>query len=252
MIDRNLVLAIKKMIVKAGHIALNARKRGIEVEWKNDNSPVTNADKEISLFIFNELSNLTPKIPIICEERPIVAINKNKQFWLIDPIDGTKSFIKNKDSFTINIALIDKQLAAYGFVYQPARGILYFTDENQKFYIEKNEIAMDQNIHKQEGFVAVVSSNNFNLVMASYLKENNFSEVIAIPSSLKLCMIAEGAGDVFPKFDSTMEWDIAAGHALIRAVGGDIHVLTGDLMLYAKENFKNPYFIAANKKWLDT
>jgi len=249
--DKNLIIAIKELIVKAGHIAIDAREKGIEVEWKDDNSPVTNADKEISQCIFDGLSQLKPDIPVICEERPLVSINKNKRFWLIDPIDGTRSFISNKDSFTVNIALIDNREPIYGFIYQPAKEMLYFTNENRQFCIEQNGKPVNKNIHEQDGFVAIVSSNHFNSVTSDYLKENDFTEVIAVPSSLKLCLIAEGVGDVFPKFGTTMEWDIAAGHALIKAAGGDIHLLEGDLMLYAKDNFQNPHFIATNKKWLE-
>jgi 3'(2'), 5'-bisphosphate nucleotidase len=248
--NQDLVIAIKELITKAGHIALEARKDGIKVEWKEDNSPVTNADKAISQYIFDGLSKLKPEIPIICEERPLVSIDKDKPFWLVDPIDGTRSFISNKDSFTVNIALIDNREAVYGFIYQPTKKMLYFTDENKQFCIEQNGKFLAQNTHGEDGFVAIVSSNNFNSMTSDYLKENNFVEVISVPSSLKLCLIAEGVGDVFPKFGTTMEWDIAAGHALIKSAGGDIHLPGGELMLYAKENFQNPHFIAANKKWL--
>tara|TARA_B110000503_G_C7122378_1_gene403072 strand:+ start:789 stop:1568 length:780 start_codon:yes stop_codon:yes gene_type:complete len=250
--NQELVIAIKELITKAGHIALEARKDGIKVEWKEDNSPVTNADKAISQYIFDGLSKLKPEIPIICEERPLVSIDKDKPFWLVDPIDGTRSFISNKDSFTVNIALIDNREAVCGFIYQPTKKMLYFTDENKQFCIEQNGKSITRNIHNQDGFVAIVSSNSFNSVTANYLKENDFIEVISIPSSLKLCLIAEGIGDVFPKFGTTMEWDIAAGHALIKAAGGDIYLLDGGLMLYAKDNFRNSHFIAANKKWLST
>lgn len=248
--DSRLISAIKNLIVKAGHIALSSREKGLDIEWKEDKSPVTNADKEISQFIFQELSRLAPEIPIICEERPIIEIDANKLFWLIDPIDGTRSFIKNKDSFTVNIALIDNRLASYGFIYQPSKELLYFTDENQNFCIEKNGLSINNAPHNLDGFVAVVSSNNFNSKTADYLKENNFSEVISTPSSLKLGLIAEGVGDVYPKFGSTMEWDIAAGHALISAAGGKVCTMLDEQLYYAKEGFLNPSFIATSKKWI--
>ena len=248
--EKELVEAIKKLIITAGQIALTAREQGVKIEWKDDESPVTNADKAISLLIFNELSRLTPHIPIICEERPLIPVDQNNQFWLVDPIDGTKSFIKNEDSFTINIALIDRLRALYGFVYQPVKDLLYFTDENQKFCIQQNDLAIASHKHELEGFVAIVSSNNFNSQTAEYLKNNIFAEVIAMPSSLKLCLIAEGRCDVYPKFGTTMEWDIAAGHALINAAGGEIRTLSGKQMLYAKKHFQNTPFIATSKKWL--
>ncbi len=251
-IDISLIIAIKKLIVEAGAIAVNIRKAGIQVNIKDDNSPVTNADKAISQYIFDELTKITPNIPVICEERSILPINKNRQFWLIDPIDGTRSFINNKDSFTVNIALINNKIPVYGFIYQPDKNKLYFTNENQELCIEQNGKLINKNTHNKKSFVAVVSSNHFNLATSNYLEENNLTEIISIPSSLKLCLIAEGAADIFPKFGTTMEWDIAAGHALIRASGGNINLFDGNEMFYAKDDFKNPNFIAANKKWIDS
>lgn len=249
--NQELILAIKNIIIKAGHIALDEREAGIKVDIKDDSSPVTNADKKISQFIFDNLSKLTPEIPIICEERPLVDIDSNGKFWLIDPIDGTRSYIKNKDSFTVNIALIDNQIPTYGFVFQPAKELLYFTDENTKFCIEKSGVLSTNNTHNKDGFVAVVSSHHLSQQTADYIKAQDFAEIIAIPSSIKLCMVAEGAGDIYPKFGPTMEWDIAAGDALIRASGGEVRLISGELMPYAKDAFKNPHFIASNKRWVE-
>jgi 3'(2'), 5'-bisphosphate nucleotidase len=248
--NKFLTTAIKELIIKAGTIALDIRDQGLEIEWKEDNSPVTNADKAISQYIFEELSKLTPQIPIICEERPLFSVEQNKQFWLIDPIDGTRSFISNHDSFTVNIALIDNKEAVYGFIYKPTEKLLYFTDEAQRFCVEQNGSILNCNSHNQDGYVAVVSSHHFNSATADYLKNHSFKEVISVPSSIKLCLIAEGTGDVYPKFGQTMEWDIAAGHALIKATGGDIRAIDGGLIFYAKEQFKNPHFIARSQNWV--
>ncbi len=249
--DKKLILAIKNVIIKSGHIALDEREAGIKIDIKDDSSPVTNADKKISQFIFDNLSKLTPDIPIICEERPLVDIDPKGKFWLIDPIDGTRSYIKNKDSFTVNIALIDCQIPTYGFVFQPSKELLYFTDENRKFCIEKSGSKSQNNTHNKDGFVAVVSSHHLSEQTEQYIKEQDFAEIIAIPSSIKLCMVAEGAGDIYPKFGPTMEWDIAAGDALIRAAGGSVRLISGELMPYAKEAFRNPHFIAANHRWTE-
>ena len=247
--DKKLIGELKNVIKKAGKIALDYRESGLQVETKADNSPVTNADKAISFFIYNNLLKLTPNIPVICEERESISLDKSKTFWLIDPIDGTRSYISNKDSFTVNMAIVEGGNALYGFVYQPTIDRLYFTDENKKFCVEVNNSLVCGNRHDQEGFVAIVSSRGFNEKTATYLKANDFSKIIAIPSSIKLCMIAEGSGDVYPKFSPTMEWDIAAGHALIRSAGGDITTLDGNVLMYQKEGFKNPQFIAVSKKW---
>jgi len=248
--DKKLILAIKNIIIEAGRIALEVREAGLKIDIKSDASPVTNADKQISQFIFDNLLKLAPNIPIICEERPPIAIDPNGKFWLVDPIDGTKSYIKNKDSFTVNIALIDNKIPKYGFVYQPAKQLLYFTDENRKFCLDKGGESIAKTAHNHEGFVAVVSSHHLSTETSQYLKEQNFAKIIAIPSSIKLCMVAEGAGDVYPKFGPTMEWDIAAGDAIIRAAGGEVRLPSGELMIYAKEKFMNPHFIAANNRWI--
>lgn len=247
--DKQLVDELKIVIKEAGKMALDYREAGLQVERKEDDSPVTNADKEISSFIHDHLLKLTPNIPVICEEREPVLVDKEKTFWLIDPIDGTRSYISNKDSFTVNMAIVENARALYGFIYQPTIDRLYFTDENKQFCIEVGGKSAENNMHDQEGFVAIVSSRSFNEKTATYLKTNNFSEIIAVPSSVKLCMIAEGAGDVYPKFGPTMEWDIAAGHALIRAAGGEISTLDGNALKYAKEDFENPQFIAVSRKW---
>jgi 3'(2'), 5'-bisphosphate nucleotidase len=113
----NLIRSLKSLITEAGRIALITRDLGLIVSYKEDNSPVTNADKEISDFIYNALKDLTPNIPIICEEREIVTLNE-EQFWLIDPIDGTKSYAKGEDTYTVNIALIKNGMPIIGFIYQ--------------------------------------------------------------------------------------------------------------------------------------
>lgn len=249
--DKRLIHRIKEIIIVAGKIALDVRRHGLEVKTKEDNSPVTNADTQISDYIFTKLLEIAPSIPVVCEERPLVDITDKKQFWLIDPIDGTRSFIKNNDSFTVNIAMIDNKTPMFGFVYLPSKDRLYYTDENMNFSIQEKGQIVGNNQHKKDGFVAIVSSHNFNSETENYLKENEFSEIIAVPSSIKLCMIAEGAGDVYPKFGPTMEWDTAAGHALVRSTGGLISTLLGDEMGYGKEGFLNPSFIAANKKWFE-
>jgi 3'(2'), 5'-bisphosphate nucleotidase len=250
--DKRFIQEIKEIITSAGRIALDVRERGLEIKTKEDNSPVTNADIQISDYIFTKLLEIMPSIPVVCEERTLVDITDKKQFWLIDPIDGTRSFIKNNDSFTVNIAMIDDKTPTFGFVYLPSKDRLYFTDENMDFCIQENGKIVGNNKHTKDGLVAVVSSHNFNSETESYLKENEFSEIIAVPSSIKLCMIAEGAGDVYPKFGPTMEWDTAAGHALVKSAGGSVRTLLGEEMGYAKEGFLNPDFIAANKKWAES
>ncbi|PCJ23663.1 MAG: 3'(2'),5'-bisphosphate nucleotidase [Rickettsiales bacterium] len=247
--DKSIVAEIKEITTEAGAMAVNLRNKGLEISLKEDSSPVTNADKAISSFIFDRLTSIAPDIPVICEERPPCAVDTSKQFWLIDPIDGTRSFIDNTDNFTVNIALIDNKSAAYGFIYQPTTGLLYFTDAEQNFCVEENGIKTIRPAHGSEGLVAVVSSHHLNEKTESFLASNSFSEIVSIPSSIKLCMLAEGRVDIYPKFGTTMEWDIAAGDALIRAAGGKVCTLSGEIMQYAKKDFRNNHFIAMGKRW---
>lgn len=249
--DRALISYLKDVIIGAGEIALQAREKGLAVEYKEDHSPVTNADKEISDYIYSGISSLPSGFPVICEERALTNIDTNSSFWLIDPIDGTRSFIKNKDSFTVNIALIHNRAPIIGLIYQPTLDRLYYTDHEFNFRAENRSGLNLPLPEEREGFTAIVSSNHFNHKTAEYIKENDFSEVIAIPSSIKLCMLAEGAGDVYPKFGDTMEWDIAAGHAIVSASGGRVTDFDGKDLLYGKPEFANPNFLASSKRWLE-
>lgn len=248
--DKQLIQYLKKIIIQAGEKSVKARKQGLKIIIKHDNSPVTNADKEISDFIFEKLTKISPNIPVICEERTTQNIPNEDQFWLIDPIDGTRSYIENSDHFTINIALVVNNIVEYGFIYIPTTRILYYTDENKKLVIEKNNQIIQPNIHQEDGYIAVVSSKNMDILVQNYLKENQLHNILSIPSSIKLCLVAESVCDVYPKFGDTMEWDIAAGHALIKAAGGNVMTLEGVELKYNKTNFLNPSFIAANKRWL--
>lgn len=247
--NRQFISKLKETIIEAGEIAVNLRENGLIVERKKDYSPVTNADIKVSDFIYERLTRFAPDIPIICEEKPLRSVSKEGMFWLIDPIDGTRSYIRNMDSFTVNIALISKQEPTIGLIYQPTLKKLYFTDEEGNFCAEQNGHKMPEVKREDDSFIAVVSSRNFNEKTENYIRNNQFSEIIAIPSSIKLCMVAEGSADIYPKFGPTMEWDIAAGHALINAAGGVILDNTNNrTLLYAKADFKNPDFLAFNNR----
>lgn len=257
--DHTLIQALKTIIIKAGEMALTIRSSGLIVEKKEDDSPVTNADLNISNFIYKNLNNLDKNIPIICEERLSRQTPNTDKFWLVDPIDGTKSYIKNMDSFTVNIALIQNNHPIIGLIYIPVLKKLYFTDHQGALCIEQDGAKIgnktlpklvSNHIQKSEDFIAVVSSNNFNSQTKDFISNHNFSKVVSIPSSIKLCMIAENSCDVYPKFGQTMEWDIAAGHALINAVGGMVvDVSNNQVLSYNKANFTNPHFLAMNQRY---
>jgi 3'(2'), 5'-bisphosphate nucleotidase len=279
-----LISSIKEIITSAGQIALDKKASGIIVCYKEDKSPVTNADKEISDFIYERLHALTPDIPVICEERTFSqtpnyarqlleglgeqnrSVRKGDEdsrmkstqqfsagvgsFWLIDPIDATKSYIRGDSTYTVNIALIKNGAPYLGFIYLPEAKKLYYTDENGNLQIEADSLPCKAEHHEEAGYIAVVSSDHPNKATKNFLTNNAITKVKSIPSSIKLCLIAEGSADIYPKFGQTMEWDIAAGHALVKATGGDIMDCAGKSFTYGKKNFKNPDFFACGNKWL--
>ena len=248
--NKELVHALKELIIQAGALAITKRNSGLKVELKEDGSPVTNADKEISNLIYKKLTELTPDIPIICEEQPVSDIDTSI-FWLVDPIDGTRSYIKQESSFTVNIGLVKNNVPTCGFIYQPEAAKLYYTDAQGKLIVEQDgkplEVA-DSVI--SDNYIATVSSHYLNLATRYFLTQHSIIDIVRVPSSIKLCLVAEGVADVYPRFGRTMEWDIAAGHALIRAAGGDIVDTYGKALSYGKPNFENPHFLAFSKNWL--
>lgn len=249
---RKLFPELKEIALIAGNIALTAKEQGLIIKYKGDNSPVTNADQEISDFIFNRLQSLTPDIPVICEEQP--RLNPNEipdSFWLVDPIDGTKSYLRGESTYTVNIALIENYRSVLGLIYLPDNKKLYYAAGVKNLIIE----CEDKNLPKLERksddeFIAVIGARFYNKNTKDFLRQHSIKKTIAISSSVKLGMLAEGVADVYPKFDKTMEWDIAAGHALLKAGGGNILDLEGNELTYGKPGFINPYFIACGDRWL--
>ncbi|WP_341756257.1 MULTISPECIES: 3'(2'),5'-bisphosphate nucleotidase CysQ [unclassified Candidatus Tisiphia] len=242
----HLIKSLRSLITEAGRIALMTRDLGLIISYKEDNSPVTNADKEISDFIYDGLKELTPNIPVICEERDIVTLNE-EQFWLVDPIDGTKSYVKGEDTYTVNIALIKNGIPVIGFIYQPSIQKLHYTDANNILRVEHNNVEVSVDVLPRNHYNAVVSSRCSNLDTKNFLEKHLITEVVSVLSSIKLCLIAEEKADIYPKFGTTMEWDIAAGHALIKANGGNIVDLDGNELVYQKKNFQNPHFYAYSR-----
>lgn len=245
-----LIQSLKELIVYTGQLAVSHKAKGLTVENKEDDSPVTNADKEISKIIIEKLKVLTPDIEIISEEEPPINL-KADTFWLVDPIDGTRSYVRGEETYTVNIGLIKNNIPTLGLIYIPEMQKLYYVDANGNLKIEHAGIAQTiPEILKNNNYKAVVSSHYSNRLTRRFLKDYSINEVMNIPSSIKLCLVAEGSADIYPKFGQTMEWDIAAGHALIRATGGDVVDLSGHTLTYGKPHFENPHFLACSSNWL--
>jgi len=220
-----------------------------EVTLKSDSSPVTAADAAAEKVILDALRSLTPSIPIVAEEAvaggdiPEVG---DGMFWLVDPLDGTREFISRNGEFTVNVALIDERRPVVGVVLAPALETLWWgalghgaarRDASATTAIEARLIPQDQ-------AVAVASRSHRDAETDRWLAEMAISETVAFGSSLKFCAVAEARADYYPRFGTTMEWDTAAGHAVLLAAGGRVLTVDGDPLTYAKPDFRNPGFIA--------
>lgn len=245
------ILPLIKIIQEASSIALEYFQKDYDVFSKDDESPVTEADFAVNEFILSKLSKFTPDIPIITEESESHAqINAQSIFWLVDPIDGTRSFIKRNNDFTINIGLVKNKKPILGIIAVPITGEIYYTENNLAY--KRNKEGLAQKIHAKifdESNIQALIGSSKDKHTLEYLHINNISSFKRISSALKFCLLAEGLADIYPRFGKTMEWDSAAGHAILNAAGGSISQVDGSELEYGKEKFENTHFIAwANKK----
>ncbi|MBC8227592.1 MAG: 3'(2'),5'-bisphosphate nucleotidase CysQ, partial [Gammaproteobacteria bacterium] len=214
-------------------------------------SPLTEADKISHQVIVNGLKTLTPDIPILSEEDSDIAFeirSKWKKYWLIDPLDGTKEFIKRNGQFTVNIALIINNYPKVGIINVPINKKIYWgSKETGSFYFNgKENIKINVSKNKSKKLRILASLSHKSEKLESFLKMINDFELINKGSSLKFCLIASNFADIYPRFNPTSEWDIAAGHAILEGAGGSIFNLSGSAIEYNKRDYLNPSFIALN------
>jgi len=233
--------------LEAGNISLKLREQGLKSEIKKDNTPVTNGDIEVNKLITNKIEKITPKIPIVSEES---SKNKSKEnlenFWLIDPIDGTHDYISNRDEFTINAALILDRKPEIGIIYAPAKKRLFYSfHEGKCFELTSNkEKKLDcTKISKNGEVKAVAYSNILKPIIEDFHKKFNVTNYIKMKSSFKFCVIATGEFDLYVAEPRACEWDIAAGHAILKSAGGIVTDFDNKEILYGKKDFKNPSLI---------
>jgi len=244
---KQIVNELNLAFLKAGELSLLLRKQGLIKEIKLDNTPVTNGDIEVNKIITNKIKELTTEIPIVSEESTSNKINVNlKTFWLIDPIDGTHDYIHNKDEFTINAALIINNRPEIGIIYAPAKKRLFYSyGKNLSFELINNK-EKELNCRKitNLGEIKAVSySNELKPIIKEFHKKFNVTEYKKMKSSLKLCVVATGEYDLYVAEPRAYEWDIAAGHAILKNAGGIIEDFDGKEILYGKKDFKNPSLI---------
>ncbi|NRF67058.1 3'(2'),5'-bisphosphate nucleotidase CysQ [Aquincola sp. S2] len=221
------------------------------VRGKDDKSPVTEADERAEQLITEALRALTPEIPVIGEEAVAagVAPQIGERFWLVDPLDGTKEFISRNGEFTVNVALIEQGEPVLGVVGAPAQGRLYGGARGVGAWVEEAG-GMRQPIGCRaapETGLTVVSSRSHGdaAALEAFLAGKPVADTRFAGSSLKLCLLAAGQADLYPRLGPTMEWDIAAGHAVLAAAGGTIVDLQGEPLRYGKPDLRNPHFVAS-------
>lgn len=218
---------------------------------KSDGSPITDADICAHRIILEKLSKRTPDMPIVSEESlNLKELNQKlpKQFWLVDPLDGTKEFISRNGEFTVNIALVEEGKPTLGVVTAPALQTVYAgTLQDGAFKLDANghQTPISVSIPGEEGLTVLGSrSHQSQAEMNAFLQNKKVSQFIPAGSSLKFCKLAEGSAHLYPRFGRTMEWDTAAGHAILLAAGGTVETLDNTPLTYGKQGFENPHFIA--------
>ena len=241
---------VREIAQRAGQVVMEVYSTDFTVRGKDDASPVTEADERAEEVIVPALQALTPEIPVVAEEA--VAAGRipevREQFWLVDPLDGTKEFISRNGEFTVNIALVRDGTPVLGVVYAPALGRLFAGAVGGDAYVEdaQGRRPIRCRAAPPEGLTVVASrSHGDAAALDAFLGGRKVAWLKNAGSSLKLCLVAAGEADLYPRLGRTMEWDIAAGHAVLAAAGGRVTDLAGKALGYGKPGFDNPHFVAS-------
>jgi 3'(2'), 5'-bisphosphate nucleotidase len=232
----------------AGEAVLDEYGSGTAARSKADGSPVSAADERAQEIILARLAEIAPDVPIVAEEgRGPAADPPPGPFWLVDPLDGTKEFLDGTDEFTVNIALIEDRAPVLGVVLAPARGLLFASGPGLGPSVEDGSARRTITSRRipSEGATVVSSrSHGDRQALERFTAGRRVARMVTAGSSLKFCLLAAGEADLYPRFGRTMEWDTAAGDAVLRAAGGRVTDLDGNLLVYGKSGFANPHFIA--------
>ena len=248
--SKKITLSLISTFNKAGQVAMDLRKAGLKKEIKSDNTPVTNGDIEVNKILTKKISEITPNIAIVSEENSDHKNDKNlENFWLIDPIDGTRDYIGGRDEFTLNAALIINKKPAIGIITVPAQKRVFYSYGISNSYelINDQEINLIDKKKNHEKLKAVSYSTELKSEIAEIHKRYNITSHQKMKSSLKFCVVAAGEFDLYAAEPRACEWDIAAGHAILEHAGGKITDFKGNEILYGKPEFKNPSLIIRSK-----
>lgn len=253
-----MIAHFEDLAIKAGAVIMPFYENGCETMIKDDESPVTAADHAAEAIILAGLRATYPDIPVVAEEEICAGHMPEalgRRFFLVDPLDGTREFINQRSDFTVNIALIEDGCPIAGTVYAPVRGELFSGFGNTASYLEVTQENLGERVAlqvsgKTKAEVAVASRSHRTPETDAFLEAHNITDCVSVGSSLKFCLLAKGDADIYPRFGRTMEWDTAAGDAVLRAAGGLTTCSDGSVFAYGKQNqthdapFANPFFIS--------
>lgn len=249
-LNKTLLDAVKIIAENAGQAILNIyRQADFDVQTKSDQSPLTQADLASHHIIIQALNKLTPKIPILSEEGDRLE-GDTHTFWCVDPLDGTKEFVKRNGEFTVNIALIEDHQPVLGVIHIPIAQETFMANKGEGAVKIKNNQIENLPKHKNDSRqppIFAVSRSHLNKATQDFIKKHQ-AETIAAGSSLKLTMIVEGIADAYPRFGPTSLWDMAAGHAILKETGGEIYNFDQQPLVYNVKQILNPDLIAVRNK----
>ncbi|MDP6805247.1 MAG: 3'(2'),5'-bisphosphate nucleotidase CysQ [Rhodospirillales bacterium] len=235
--------------LRAGAAIMAVYRSDFVIRTKADSSPVTVADTKAEEVIIAGIEELTNSFTIVGEESVAATglpADAGRTFWLVDPLDGTKEFVNRRDEFTVNIALIDSGRPVLGVVHAPAIDATYWGSHYGAVMAKGSADARPISVRAEppDGMTAVVSRSHRTPAVDAFLAARPIKEAVSTGSSLKFCLLACGRADIYPRFGRTMEWDTAAGHAVLRFAGGNVVGVDGVELGYGKPGFENPDFIA--------
>lgn len=246
--DTSLLKSVIAIARRAGDAILEIYSSCFEVREKPDSTPVTDADMRAEAVILDGLASLGGPIPVVSEEEASGRMSPAacRRFWLVDPLDGTREFVRRNGEFTVNIALVEDGRPVLGVVFAPALGRLYGGAGGVAFVEDSLGSRPIACARARPGGLVVVSSRSHGdaAALARFLSGRFVAESVTVGSCLKFCLVAQGRADVYPRLGRTMEWDTAAGHAVLAAAGGAVTDLHGEELMYGKPAFVNPPFVA--------
>ncbi len=232
---------------EAGEVIMTYFAGQFNTRQKEDNSPVTDADVAANILITRGLLALAPEIAVIAEEDEEESASGHALFWLVDPLDGTRSFVRGEEEFTVNIGLIKAGEPVMGVIYAPPQKTMYYGGVGMGAFRQNGmdePVAISVRTPSPEGLVVTRSKTHPSAKAHEYLSRFKILEMRSGSSSIKFCQVAEGNADLYPRLGRTMEWDTAAGHAILKAAGGRVETLEEKPLVYGKPGYENPAFVA--------